>query len=120
MNLLKPIDYIIYKIYRILWPDDISSVASFAVLLILNHTTVIIWTLPAYYNSKVFLSLSLGVYIFLSFYYNESRFLKIEERYKNEPPKQKLWGSIVVIAYGIATFVLLFCAIAYRNKLNGF
>ena len=113
MNILKPIDYIIYKISRIYqtgidkYCPEVWARANLAALILFNIGNIRIWTRSAFLV-KAFLPLCLGIFVFLFFYYNESRFKKIEERYRNEPPKQKLWGSIAVITYVVVSIVLFF------------
>lgn len=89
------------------WDPEIWARANFAVLLMFNMGTICIWIRSAFLG-RVFLPVFLCVFTFLFFYYNKSRFQKIEERYKNEPPRQKFWGNVAVISYAVVSVVLFF------------
>lgn len=86
---------------------EVWTRVNFAVLLMFNMGTICIWIHSAFLN-RIFLPLCLSVFASLFFYYNKSRFLKIEEGYENEPPRQKLWGNIVVISYVVVSVILFF------------
>ena len=113
MNILKPIDYIVYKIswiYRAGMDKrdpEVWARANLWLLLLFNYATIGIWMRFECLHRALIPVFSL-LFVFLFFYYNESRFKKIEERYRNEPPKQKLWGSIAVITYVVVSIVLFF------------
>lgn len=122
MNLLKPIDYIVYKISWIYragmdkYDPEVWARANFAFLILCNIYAILIWIRTTYY-SKVWMYVCLAIFAFLFFYYNKARFKKIVERYKNEPPKQKLWGGIAVIVYVVVSIGMFFGQIiSYMNS----
>ena len=121
MNLLKPIDYIVYKISWIYRAGmdrshpEIWARTNFALLFLFNYFTIGI-LMDSAYLGNIFLPVCLSVYGFLFFYYSESRFRKIRDRYRHEPRRQNIWGGTAVIIYVVVSIGSFFGIIISHSK----